>query len=376
MSSDLTDTDILHVITRSDWGGAPRVVQLLATGTEANTAVACGTGGTLINKLQEDDIPVFEQPHLKRSIDPLTDARALRGVTQLLRRESFDLVHCHSTKAGAFGRLAAAWSDTPSIFTVHGWGFYNTEYGWMSPVIAQGERSLARVTDAIVCVSENDYDQGQENGILQNTDGHVIHNGIPPISFSEDRTTLADEIDIDPETIVIGAIARLAPQKNPLGILETGARLQERGHDVTVVLIGDGPLASECREYVENHQIDAHLLGFHPHALELLPDLDVFLFPSRFEGFPIVLLECLHVGIPVTAYDVGGVSEAIVDGETGYLVDSGDHATFVDQAEQLVTDSELREQMRSRSRQLARERFTADQMVQKYDSIYESVLHE
>lgn len=374
MPTDISDTNILHVITRSDWGGAPRVVQLLATGTEADTAVACGSGGELIDKLHDEEIPVFEQPHLKSSIDPLHDARALRQLTKLLRRQSFDIVHCHSTKAGALGRLAATRTDTPSIFTVHGWGFYNTEYEWMSPVIAQGERSLARMTDAVVCVSENDYDQGHENGILQDSDGHVIHNGIPPISFSADRTTLTDEIDIDPETTVIGAIARLAPQKNPLAILKTGARLQERDHDVTVVLIGDGPLSIECQEYVDTHQVDAHLLGFHPDALELLPDFDVFLFPSHFEGFPIVLLECLHVGIPVTAYDVGGVSEAIVDGETGFLVEHGDHAAFVNQTEQFVTDAKLRKQMRSCARQFARERFTADLMVRRYESIYESVL--
>lgn len=374
MATDISDTNVLHIITRSDWGGAPRVVQLLATGTEANTAVACGTGGELIDKLHDEDIPVFEQPHLQSSINPLHDTRALRQLTKLLRRRSFDLVHCHSTKAGALGRLAAARTDTPSVFTVHGWGFYNTEYGWMSPVIAQGERSLARTTDAIVCVSENDYKQGQENGIVQNSDGRVIHNGIPPISLPPDRTTLGDEIDIDPETTVIGAVARLAPQKNPLAILKTGRQLQERDHDVTVVLIGDGPLSTECQEYVKNHQLDAHLLGFHPDALELLPDFDVFLFPSHFEGFPIVLLECLHVGIPVTAYDVGGVSEAIVDGETGFLVEHGDHATFVDQTERLVTNAKLRKQIRSRARQFARERFTADLMVRRYESVYETVI--
>lgn len=374
MSGKLSDKDILHVITRSDWGGAPRIVQLLANETEADTAVACGPGGELIDKLHADGIPVFEQPDLMRSVDPTNDMRALASLARLLRRHSFDLVHCHSTKAGVLGRIAAQMTGTPSVFTVHGWGFYNTEYGWLSPMVTQGERALARITDAIVCVSKNDHEQGVEKGIAQHTKSSVIHNGIPPISLPDDRASLNDEIDSDPETVVIGAIARLAPQKNPMAILKTGARLQEKGHDVTVVIIGNGTLADECRAYIDRHDVDAHLLGFHPDALELLSDIGVFLLPSRFEGFPITILECLHLGVPIVAYDVGGVSESVIDDETGFVVEFGDLERFIDRVEQLVSNPQLREEMADRSRRLSKEQFTVDRMINEYEHIYADIL--
>ncbi|WP_282190226.1 glycosyltransferase family 4 protein [Halocatena salina] len=373
MTSDISEKKILHVITRSDWGGAPRIVQLLADETAATTAVACGPGGKLIDRLRSVDVPVFEQPHLKRSIDPISDVRALYRLRQLIRRESFDLVHCHSTKAGALGRIAAAMTGTPSIFTVHGWGFYNTEYEWLSSGVSSGERALARLTDAIVCVSENDRNRGRENDILRHTTDSVIHNGIAPVSFSDDRATIDEEIDRDPETVIIGAIARLAPQKDPMAILETGARLQRRGTDVTVVIIGSGSLTADCREYIDDHDVDAHLLGFHQHALELLADIDVFLLPSRFEGFPLTVLECLHLGVPIVAYDVGGVSESIVDGETGFLVEPADLDQFVERVEKLVSDDGLREEMATRSRRRSKQ-FTVDRMVRDYEDVYADVL--
>jgi glycosyltransferase involved in cell wall biosynthesis len=212
---NLTEANVLHVITRSDWGGAPLVVKLLATGSEANTAVACGTGGKLIDELRQEGVPVFEQPFLQSPPDPVADARAFADLYRLLRRGSFDLVHCHSTKAGAVGRLAAKLAGVQTVFTVHGWGFYNTDYGRAAPVVARGESAIARITDAIVCISENDYEEGRNHGIVQHADSTVIHNGIPPISVPDDRQTLYDEAGIEPGTVVVGAIARLAPQKTP-----------------------------------------------------------------------------------------------------------------------------------------------------------------
>ena len=370
----MNDTEILHIITRSDWGGAPRVVELLATGTSARTAVACGAGGKLIDRLEEDGIPVFEQPSLQSPPDPAGDARTLASLYRLLRHGSFDLVHCHSTKAGLVGRLAAKLAGVRTVFTVHGWGFYNTDYDRAAPVIAHGERALSRITDATVCVSKNDLTEGRRRGITAHTPSTVIHNGIPPISIRSDRRTLYEETDIEPGTTIVGAIARLSPQKNPLAIVGAGGELQRRGHDVAVVVIGDGPLAEDCKHYAAEHDADTHFLGFHDHALELLVDFDVFLMPSRFEGFPLTVLECLHAGVPIVAYDVGGIAEAVSDGDTGFIVPPGDEETFVDRAERLVTHPEQREELSARAEGVARSHYTAERMVADYERVYAEVL--
>ena len=371
---NLAEANILHIITQSGWGGAPRVVKLLATETEANASVACGTGGKLIPKLQNEGISVYGQPALQSPPDPVTDARAFAHLYRLLQRESVDLVHCHSTKAGLLGRLAAWFAGIPTVFTVHGWGFYNTDYRRVAPAITHGERVIARITDTIVCVSKNDCKEGRKHGIIQHADNTVIHNGVAPISPPSDRQNLYEEAGIEPGTVVIGAIARLVPQKNPFTIIRAGGELKQRGHDVAIIIIGDGPLLGECEKYADEHGIEVHLLGFRERAHELLMDFDVFLMPSLFEGFPFTVLESLHAGVPVVAYDVGGIAEVIHDGETGFVAASGDVPTFVDRAEQLVTNPKWREEIGARAKTLIQNHYTAKQMIENYERVYAGVL--
>lgn len=374
---DLSKKRILHIITRSDWGGAPRIVKLLAKETEAEVAVACGSGGRLIEELRAEAIPVFVQSSLQSPINPIADFQALFQLTRLLQNESFDLIHCHSTKAGLLGRFAAAVTNTPTVFTVHGWGFYNTEYDWARSVITQGERVLARVTEEIVCVSWNDLKQGRHSGIIQKTNSTVIHNGVRPLSFSDNRSHLEDVCSIDPATPVIGTIARLAPQKNPLAVLRTAKQLQDIGRTVQTVVIGSGPLAENCKQYVVEHNLEnVHLLGFREDALELLTDFAAFLLPSQFEGFPLTVLESLHAGVPVVAYDVGGVAEAIQHGETGFIVSADDHVSFVEHVKQLLADDMQRSEMGDRAQAVACEKFSVGRMVSDYNRVYNRVLSD
>ncbi len=362
---------VLHVITRSDWGGAQRIVQLLATRAAGDAAVACGPGGTLIDRLTANEIPVHVQPHLKSPPDPVADSRALVDLCSLLRRNSFDVVHCHSTKAGALGRFAAAATRTSRLFTVHGWGFYNVQYNWLEPILTTGERLLTRLSDTVVCVSENDRTRARERGIFRNGDGIVIHNGIPPLTPDSGRSTVETELGVDPNKTIVGAIARLSKQKNPLAIVRAAERVQADNHDVTLVLLGTGPLSERCKRYAHNHDVDAHIPGFRDDALELLADIDVFLLPSRFEGLPLTTLEAMHLGIPVVAYDVGGVSEAVSDGDSGFVVPKGSFERFVQSVEQLVVDRTQREQFSRRAHERARAQFTAARMIDEYETLYE-----
>lgn len=371
----MDSNDVLQVITRSDWGGAQRVVESLATQIDDVSAVACGPDGRLIDVLERQGITVHVVPHLRSPPAP-TDVLAYRELKEIIADGDYDLVHSHSTKAGALARIAADRVGVPSVFTVHGWGFYNTEYRALRPIIIRGERALRNRTDEIVCVSRNDHEMGRENGILDGSTGTVIHNGIPPLDPPADRATVHAEFDIDPDRPVVGAIARLAPQKDPLRILETVRNLQARRREFATVLIGSGPLGEECRRYVDEHDLhDVHLPGFREDALELLHDFDAFLLPSRFEGFPLTVLECLHAGVPIVAHDVGGVAEAIDDGVTGFVVspDEPDHE-YVDRVEQLITSPGQREEMSQRARQVANARFTEERMVDEYRAVYRRVL--
>jgi len=369
----LAEVTVLHVITGESWGGAPRIVELLSSRMPPTAAVACAPNPRFRRRLEAENVRVIEQPHLQAPPAPTTDLRALFDMIALLRRESFDLVHCHSTKSGILGRVAAAVAGVPTVFSVHGWGFYNSEYDYLSPVLTRVERALESRTDRIVCVSRNDLEAGRRHGILDGTDARVVRNGVPPPELPADRSRLADT-GVDTGRPVVGTVARLVEQKRPLDLFRAGRDLQDRGQDPATVWIGTGHLEERCERVVDQLGVNGHLLGFRTDALELTVDFDVFVLTSRFEGFPVSIIEAMHLGLPVVAYDVGGVEEAVVDGETGFVVPAGDREALVDRIEQLLRNPDLRAEFGRRGLERAVETFSVEGMIESYEETYREVL--
>ncbi|WP_187432925.1 glycosyltransferase family 4 protein [Natronococcus pandeyae] len=370
----LSESRVLHVITRSHWGGAPKIVKYLSTESPASVAVACGPGGKLVDELRNEGVPVYVVDSLQSPPNPIQDAKSLYRITTLVRELEPDLVHCHSTKAGVLARIAARLNDVPSVFTVHGWGFYNTEYDFMGSVIRRGERTLARLTDGFVLVSENDAEAGMRYDITADTPSRVIHNGVSEWR-AEDEGDLFGELPIDPDKPIIGSVCRLSHQKDPLEMLEVANRLADRSIDFEMIIAGDGPLMDDCRRFVEHNDLETvHLLGFRSDLGRVLSTLDVFLMTSRFEGFPLTLLEAMHVGIPIVSYDVGGVREAVKGGETGYVVERGNTGAFTERTARLVEDDAMRERFANASRRTARDEFTVDRMVSEYRTFYRELV--
>lgn len=122
---------------------------------------------------------------------------------------------------------------------------------------------------------------------------------------------------------------------------------------------------------------NTYIPGFVENAVDFLPDFDVFLLTSRFEGFPLTVLECMHAGVPIVAYDVGGVAEAIVNGETGFVVPSNkdnQQNQFVDRVQHILENKQQREDMGQRAKEIATTRFTERRMIAAYRDIYETVM--
>ena len=146
---------LLILITLAEAGGAQTSVSLLLPGLtgEFDVTVAAHGSGPLRDAAQAAGIPFIDLEHMRRAIRPWQDALALLELVRLCRRLRPDIVHAHSSKAGALGRLAAALACVPvRIFTVHGWSF--AAYGGLpGRLYLWVERRLRRLTTAVVCVA-------------------------------------------------------------------------------------------------------------------------------------------------------------------------------------------------------------------------------
>jgi glycosyltransferase involved in cell wall biosynthesis len=144
------------------------------------------------------------------------------------------------------------------------------------------------------------------------------------------------------------------------------------------VLVGDGPERGALEALAAELGVAERLVvtGWTESARRWLPTFDAFALPSLWEGMPLVILEAMHAGLPVVASDVGSVTEAVADGETGYVVAPGDEPALRERLARLLGDPALRARLGERGRAVAAERFTAAAMARRYEAVYAEVLGE
>lgn len=373
---------ILLVITLSELGGAQKIVYHICAGLDPkqfDITVACAPGGELVNWLRNlpQGIQVVEIFELKRNISPLYDLKAFWKLYSLMKKNAFDIVHCHSSKAGVLGRLAAWLVGVPKIFfTVHGWGV-NEYQSW--PVrffYTWAERLAGALSTKVICVSESDLLKGRSLKLVAEDKLSVIYNGLSEPVKREGL--LRRELNIGEKDIIIGTVARLSFQKDPLFFLEVAERMISRhnncpgeGH-LYFVIVGDGPLRSECEKFINIKGLSGRvfLLGAREEAAELVPDFDMFVLFSRWEGLPLTIIEAMMAGCPVVANAVGGVGELVVDGETGFLIEGLDIEAAERALARLLADGDLRRRLGQAGWLRARQKFSLEGMLRYYRELY------
>ena len=366
---------ILLLVTLSEWGGAQHVVFLIAQHlrSDYDVTVACAPGGALIERLREEGVRAVEVPELARNLNPWRDLRAFYKLYSWMRRERFDLVHTHSTKAGLLGRVAARLAAVPVVlFTAHGWAFAEGRAYWKRRLLAHAERLAARVTAKIICVSEHDRELALRWRVAKPGQLLVVHNGIDPHSFlAADGSPVREELRLGKDPVVT-FVGRLAPPKDPLTLLEA-IRILPEGR---VLLIGDGELRPQIERFVQERSLPGRVVmaGFRSDIPEVLAASDVFVLSSRWEGLPLTVIEAMMAGLPVVAARVGGIPELVEDGETGFLVPPSDPEALAEALQRLLEDEGLRRRMGEAGREKALRGFTLERMLAQIQRVYEELL--
>ncbi|MDH7478906.1 MAG: glycosyltransferase family 4 protein, partial [Syntrophomonadaceae bacterium] len=337
-------------------------------------------GGELLQWLAElgPKVKVYPITRLCREISPGNDLAALIWLFRLMRREQFDVVHCHSSKAGALARLAARMAGKARvIYTVHGWGVNapgaaeSSRPG--SRVITRIESALSRLTDYLVYVCRADQEKAREIGISPRQGERVIYNGVPDITF--DHGKLRSEVGLADSDTIVGTVCRLAEQKNIIMFLQVARLVLQKvsgPENLYFVVIGDGPLRQQCQDFVSQNGLNQRviLLGSRPEAWRLVADFDIFALLSRWEGLPISIIEAMLAGRPLVATAVGGVGELVEHGRNGYLVGPSEVEAAAEFIGQLIRDKSLRLQMGNQGRQMASSCFPVKRMLNEYAAVY------
>ena len=358
---------IAYLITRADpIGGAQIHVRDLAGAARrmGHTATVITSGsGPFLDELRNQGTPTILLRHLGVPIRPLGDVRAYHEIRATLEGLRPDLIAAHSSKAGTLGRLAGRSLGLPVVFTVHGWAFtpgVPSLSAWMYRGI---ERAVAPLASRIITVSEFDRRLALEARIAPGDRIVAVHNGmadVPP-------TLRADPGSTPPRLVMV---ARFGDQKDHPTLLRALAGLREQPWELD--LVGEGELLAETRALAASLGLAdrVRFLGQRMDVDRILARSQAALLVSNWEGFPLSILEAMRAGLPVVASAVGGVAEAIRDGETGYLVPRADVEQLQDRIGRLLTSPDLRVRLGAGGRALFEQEFTLARCVGRTLEVY------
>lgn len=322
-------------------------------------------------------------PELVRPVHPWKDLVALRKLEKAFRSQRPDIVHTHSGKAGVLGRLAAARANVPLIIhTIHGPSFGSFQGAPANLIFRCAERRAARVTTHFVAVAEAMVRQYLAAGIGRRGQYTRIFSGfaLEPYLSAKNDLQLRARWQLEPDSIVIGKIARFFKLKGHDDLFAIAPELARRCPQLRFLLVGDGPWRARFEEKIRSSGLGKHfvLTGLVPPAAlpGLVGIMDILVHLSRREGLPRVLPQALAASRPIVAYDCDGAREVCFDEETGFLVPPGQLACLGERLLRLAFDADLRAQFGRRGQQFVREHFSVEQMVDHIYDLYRKLAAE
>ena len=369
-----TPTRVVFCLDNMQVGGtemnAVRTAGLLkASGAEVT--VAClSDEGPLTGRYEALGIEVIRFP-MTSLHSPHAMRQGLRLSRFLLERKA-DVVHSHDMYSNLFAVPWGRFARRPVVISSCRW--------WHSlpdRKLRIGNRLAFRMSD---CVLVNSPTLARA---VSRIDGVAPARIRVVPNFADDQAfaTPADErgriirskYGIADDALVVGCVARLTPVKDHASLLHAASMLKERFPRLQIVLVGDGPIRTGLEQLAVSLGLSAHVrfLGTVLGTAEIQSAIDISVLCSRSEGFPNAIIEAMAAARPVVATAVGGIVDAVVDGQTGLLVSSGNPAQLADALARLLASPALRVQFGTAAREHARTHYGATQTLANLAAVYQ-----
>lgn len=306
------------------------------------------------------------------------DLAIIPKLMKLMKRYKIDLVHTLASTANYWGRLSARLKGIPIILAKEA----NLEVK-RSYIANQIDRYLSFFTDVIIVNSSATKEFLVKKKGIKPDKIIMIHEGIDVSEFNMqiDCSPQKREFNIGKDTPVVGIIGRLAPQKNHKMFLDAARIIFERLPQTKFLIVGGGALRETLESYSRKLGLASNVLFTgareeREDIIEMYKIIDVFALSSSWEGSPYVLKEAMAAGKPIVATDVGGNSEIVTDGETGYIVPPENPEAFVEAILKILEDKELAKKMGLAGRRRMEQYFSVEKMVQQVEELYDSLVRE
>ena len=401
---------ILRIIARLNVGGPARHVVWLTKALQDDEFQTTLIAGSV--PPGEDDMGYFADENgvrpvylreMSREISP-SDTRSLLKLYRLIKAEKPDIIHTHTAKAGTLGRIAGSmyrwltWGTLVGrprrvrmVHTFHGHVFHSYYSPAKTRAFLAIERTLARATDRIVVLSDQQLDEINKKFRVGNLERFaVVPLGIDIEQFDIDpsvRQKLRAEFGVQESDVVVGFVGRLTEIKNISLLLHAAALIRERT-DVRFAIVGDGHLRPDLEQKAASLDIGSNtiFLGNRSDISDIYSALDIVALTSLNEGTPLSLIEAMAAGKPVISTGVGGVRDllgavreeyggfSICD--RGIRVESFEPADYQAGLTYLVENRRWRAEIAERGRKYIRSRYGKDRLIDDIKRLYRELNSE
>jgi glycosyltransferase involved in cell wall biosynthesis len=372
---------LLHITGGSRFGGVAKIILGIGRVVQADgwQVDILTTDSVFQHAVRDHGLGLVNMDVIRREIRPVWDLGGLVRLHNFLRREPYDIVHTHTSKAGFVGRLAARLAGVPVIVhTAHGFAFHEGSPVSSRLFYSALERMASRWCDRIVSVSEFHRRWAIELGMCTPRRIVAIPNGIASVrrNAEVELGELRRQLGVERGDLLILSVARLAPDKGLEYLIEAAAILQRTGRRIQVAIAGEGPTRDRLEQMAGNLGVRDRVvfLGFREDVGDLLAACDLVVLPSLREGLSMALLEAMAAGKPVIATSIGSQREMASHADIAWLVRPADTLALTEAILRLAEDRALRARLGSCARAVYENHYTENRMLRSYRQLYLDLL--
>jgi glycosyltransferase involved in cell wall biosynthesis len=379
MNTPQAKIKVVHIVTRMNTGGVAVLITDLVSGLNSpKYDVQLITGkcspeeedylrgrAIALNEIRIDS--------MGRSLKPIMDLKAFFALIMVLRQLNPDIVHTHTSKAGLLGRIAAriATPNAKIVHTFHG----HLLQGYFSKVTTKflviTERSLARISDVLVSMG-NEVKRNLLDVKIGKNEQYVI--AFPGVKLNQpnlqNQQVLKFKEDCEGQ-VIFTFLGRLSLIKRCDRILELARAVAIAEQNIHFLVIGDGELREELE--IQSVGLPITFIGWQSRIEDWLAASDAAILLSDNEAVPLAMIEAGYAGLPVIATKVGSMSDVVIDGVNGYLVETNMN-DILEKTLLMAKNPSLRDQMGSNGRSLAIEHFSVKAMITNHEEIYSQLM--
>lgn len=314
-----------------------------------------------------------------RDINLKEDLKSIKNIRKLLKQIKPDILYLHSSKAGAYGRIAMLFNRKVKIlYNAHGW-YFNAEIGnKKKKLMALIEKILAFRTNKIINISKSEYESALKFKIAPAKKMCIIENGIDFSKFKDNdknRKEIRKVYKIEENEILIGVVGRLSEQKDPMTTIKAFELLHNEHKNTILMYVGSGELEEEVKQYAK--QIDLLdkiiITGWVTNVEKYIPAFDIAVLPSKWEGFGLALIEYMACDKPIVATNVGGITNIIEDTENGLLSEKCNYKMLYENINRLCFNNDLREKI-IKTNKIRRNNFDIQKVVQQNLQLFNDII--